>query len=292
MFVDGIPRENSIFSVFCNKMRTFFCIFQSVNYNAVPPFLSPVAVIVLRPAFFLLLCCLLCISPLVFGDLSDCLWGGSNEETTYSPTFVPGLSGISLAQYQSPLGAPQPAIPIQATPATRAMDIPQANIPTITIPAGPVGSVGQPATFSGAVAQAPPGTQIVYVMPTALPGKAVICVDGTKTIPATEAKVVSATTPGAIPVALRTVMVRRPKVEYHWTYAPVETKMETLVKVVDPRSGRVVRTYCQTDAERTHLPWLHRREVITYEMVEAKVAIPVSVSPTAASATNTLVVFP
>jgi hypothetical protein len=235
---------------------------------------------------------MLCISPLVFGDLSDCLWGGSNEETSYAPAYLPGMDGVTLAQYQpspSNLGAPQPAIPVQATPGTQAVNVPQANIPTITIPAGPVGSVGQPATSSGAVLQAPPGTEIVYIMPASLPSNAVICVDGTQTIPAAEAKVVPANTPGAVPVALKTVTVRRPKTEYCWTYAPVETKTETLVKVVDPRSGQVLRTYCREDSERTALPWLHRREVITYETVEAKVGVPVSVLPSVSSATNTVI---
>ena len=185
------------------------------------------------------------------------------------------------------LGSPQPAIPVQATSQTQPVNVPQANIPTITIPAGLVGSVGQPATFPGAVAQVPPGTEIVYIMPSSLPSQTVICVDGTKTVPAAEAKVVPANTPGAVPVALKTVMVQRPKTEYHWTYAPVVSKTETLVKVVDPRSGRVVRTYCKADSERTMLPWLHRREVITYETVEAKVGVPVSLAPSASSATNT-----
>jgi hypothetical protein len=242
-----------------------------------------------RLVFSLFFFAVLCVHSPVFGDLNDCFWGGSNEETSYSPTYVPGMGGITLAQYQPPmnLGAPQPAIPVQATYNAQAISVPQANIPTITIPTGPVGSVGQPATFPGAVAQAPPGTEIVYVMSSALPSNAVICVDGAKTIPATEAKVVPANTPGAVPVALQTVTVRRPKVEYHWTYAPIATKTETLVQVVDPRSGRVVRTYCKEDSERTMLPWLHRREVVTYETVTAKVGVPVSIAPTSSSAVQT-----
>ena len=202
------------------------------------------------------------------------------------------MSGIVLAQYQQPapmnLGAPPPAIPVQATPQTQPVNVPQANIPTITIPTGPIGSVGQPATFHGAVAQAPPGTEIVYILPSSLPSNAEICMDGTKTIPATESKVVPANTPGAIPVALKTVTVRKPKVEYHWTYGPVVTKTETLVQVVDSR-GRVVRTFCKEDSDRTMLPWLHRREVVTYETVEAKVGVPVSVAPSVSSSTNTAI---
>ena len=234
----------------------------------------------------------MCVPPPVFGDVSDLIWGGRNEETSYSPTFIPGMGGASLAQYQQPsmnLGTPQPAIPVQATPYSQAVNVPQANIPTITIPAGQVGSVGQPATFPGAVQQVPLGAEIVYIMPSSIPSEAVICVDGVKTIPATEVNVVPAATPGAIPVALKTVTVRRPKVEYYWTYAPVVNKRETLVHVVDPRSGRIVRSFCNEEAESTVLPWLHRREVITYETVEAKVAVPVSLAPSAESATNTFI---
>ena len=240
----------------------------------------------------LLFFCVLCAFSPVFGDFSDCIWGGSNEETSYSPTYVPGMGGITLAQFQqSPmnLGTPPSAIPVQATPNTQAVNVPQANIPTIMIPAGPVGSVGQPATFQGTMPQAPPGIEIVYILSSSLPSNAEICVDGTKTIPATEAKVVPANTPGAIPVALKTVTVRKPKVEYHWTYAPIETKTETLVQVVNPRTGRIVRTYCQEETERSTLPWLHRREVITYETVEAKVGVPVSVAPSVSSATSTII---
>jgi len=234
----------------------------------------------------------MCPASPVFGEFGDIIWGGRNQETSYSPTFVPGMNGVPLTQTPHPsmnLGTPPPAIPVQATPGTQAISVPQANIPTITIPAGPVGSVGQPATFSGAVSQAPPGAEIVYILPSSIPTEAVICLNGTKTIPATEVNVVPATTPGAIPVALKMVTVRRPKVEYHWTYAPIETKQETLVQVVDPRSGRVVRTFCQEETASTALPWLHRREVLTYETVEAKVGVPVSIAPSAASVTNTFI---
>ena len=244
-----------------------------------------------RFVLFLFFFGVLCVATPVLGDLGDCFWGGSNQETAYSPTYIPGMGGVALAQFSSPikLGAPQPNIPVQATPGIQAMNVPQANIPTITIPTGPVGSVGQPATFAGPVLQAQPGTEIVYILPSSLQSQAVICVDGNQTIPASETKIVPATTPGAIPAALKTVTVRRPKVEYHWTYAPIETKTETLVQVVDPRTGRVVRTFCQDETKRSTFPWLHRREVISYETVEATVAVPVSVGPSVSSATNTVI---
>jgi hypothetical protein len=247
--------------------------------------------VMFRLAFFPVLLCVLCVPTLVFADLSDCIWGGNNEKTTYTPAFVPEMGGVTLAQYSQPsmnLGAPQPAIPVQSTPQTRAMDIPQANIPTTTLPSGPVGSVGQPATYPGTVVQAPPGAEIVYIMPSSLPAT-VVCIDGTKAIPATEVKVVPAGTPGAMPAALKTVMVQRPKVEYHWTYAPIVDKKEVLVQEVNPRTGRVVRSYCQEEFERSTLPWLHRREVVSYETVEAKVAVPVSLVPSMSSSTHTVI---
>ena len=259
-----------------------------IGYHHSPPVAKEMS----RSVFPLFFFCMLCVFPPVFGDLNDCIWGGKNEETSYSPAYLPGMGDVVLVQYQQPaqmnLGAPQPAIPVQATPQTQPVNVQQANIPTITIPTGPVGSVGQPATFHGAVPLAPPGTEIVYVMPSSLPSEAVICVDGTKTIPAAESKVVPAGTPGAIPVALQTVMVRKPKTEYRWAYAPVTTKTETLVQVVDSRTGRVVRTYCKEDSERTMLPWLHRREIVTYETVAAKVGVPVSVNPSVSSSVNTV----
>jgi len=245
-----------------------------------------------RPLFFLFFPCLLSFSVPVWGDFNDCLWGGKNQETVYSPLYMPGMGEIELVQYQQPttnLGAPQPAIPVQATPGTRAVDVPQATIPTITIPTGPVGAVGQPATFPGTTVQAPPGAEIVYILPSSQPTQTVICVDGQKTIPAAEVRVVSSNTPGAVPVALKTVTVRRPKTEYHWTYAPIVNTTETMVHLVDPRTGRVVRSFCQENTQSSQLPWLHRREVITYETVEAKVAVPVSLSPSTSSAVNTYI---
>ena len=69
----------------------------------------------------------------------------------------------------------------------------------------------------------------------------------------------------------------------------MRTDVETLVKVVDPRTGRVVRTYCQKDEEKSTLPWPHRKEVVTYETVTVKVGTPVSLSPTASAASNTVI---
>lgn len=213
----------------------------------------------------------------------DCLWGGSNEETAYTRPYYPGMGGVTLAQVTPPnmnLGAPPPAIPVQATPQTQATSIPQATIPTITSPTGLVGSVGRPATSSGdaALPQAPPGTEILYVLPSKEPGREE-CIDGVKAIPATAAIVVAPGTPGAIPVAVKTVTVRRPKVEHRWSFSPVRQKTETLVQVVDPRTNRVVRTYCREDESKSTLPWPHRREIVSYETVTAKVATPVSLPP-------------
>ncbi|GHT17230.1 hypothetical protein FACS1894189_2720 [Planctomycetales bacterium] len=225
------------------------------------------------------------------GDVGDCFWGGINEQTTYMTTYVPGMGAVELAQLPQPsinLGAPLPDIPVQATPTTNASAVPQANIPTITIPTGPVGTVGRTAGTQNTLPQAPPGLEIVYVLP-AQNAPDAVCLDGVKSIPATEVQVVPANTPGAIPVALKTVTVQRPKVEYHWTYSPITTKTDTLVKAVDPRTGRVVRTYCQSTEESSSLYWFHRQETVTYETVTAKVGTPVSLAPAAATSTNTVI---
>jgi hypothetical protein len=245
----------------------------------------------------------------VFGGIFDCFWGGSNEETSYTPSYVPGMGGVSLSQPPQPpinFGAPPPSqqtvgqatfpanqtIPVQATPHTQATSVPQAAIPTITVPAGPVGSVGQPAT-QPAIAnppqlpQLPSGTEILYVMPGA-PSKEE-CLDGVRGISATAANVVPPGTPGAIPVAVKTISVLKPKIEYHWTFSPIQTKTETLVKVVHPRTGKVIRTYCQTGEETSALPYLHRKEVVSYETVTAKVGTPVSLTPSAITTTNTVI---
>jgi hypothetical protein len=245
--------------------------------SRIPPFISVLVVAVI-------------VAP-VLGDAGDCLWGGINEATSYTSSYIPGQGGETLAQLPQPpvnLGAPQPAVPVQATPNSQAINVPQANIPTVTIPAGDVGSVGRPATAPTGVPVVPPGTEIVYVMPATDTPNAV-CIDGHKETPATETKVVPAGTPGAIPVALKTVTVRRQKIDYVWTYSPIVTKTDTMVNVVNPRTGKVVRSYCQQDESSTCLPYLHRKEVITYETVEAKVGTPISVAPTTSSTINTAV---
>ncbi|GHT10707.1 hypothetical protein FACS1894170_03260 [Planctomycetales bacterium] len=227
-------------------------------------------------------------------DFSDCLWGGYNEQTNYTATYLSGQGGTALAQQPPPainLGTPQPAIPVPPTQNTQNIYVPQANIPTVTIPTGAVGSVGQPATSITTAVQAQPAVaaaEIVYVLPSSSQPES-ICYDGQKAIPASEVKIVPAGTPGAVPVALKTVMVRRPKVERRLSYSPVVTKTNTLVQVVDPRTGRVVKTYCRDDEAATRLPWLHIKEETTYETVSAKVGVPVSVAPTVSTSANTAV---
>ncbi|MDR3234370.1 MAG: hypothetical protein LBT46_12040 [Planctomycetaceae bacterium] len=240
--------------------------------------------------------CPLFISGCCAADAGDCLWGGYNEQTNYTAAYFPGQGSVTLAQQPRPavnLGAPQPAIPVQVTQNTQGTSIPQANIPMVTIPAGAVGSVGQPATqalFLPQVQGLQGAAEIVYVMPPE-DRTQVFCLDGQQSIPASEVKVVPAGTPGAVPVALKTVTVRRPKTERHCTYSPIITKTNTLVQVVDPRTGRVVKTFCREDEERTRLPWLHLQEEIVYETVTAKVGVPVSVAPAASAAANTAVLF-
>jgi hypothetical protein len=252
----------------------------------------------------------------VFGGILDCFWGGSNEETSYTPSYFPGMGGVTLSQPPQPpinFGAPPPGqqamnpainqttqqiIPVQATPNTQATLVRQATIPTITVPAGAVGSVGQPATQpvianintntnNTNLPQLPAGTEIMYVIPGS-PSKEE-CLDGVRGISATAANVVPPNTPGAIPVAVKTIDVLKPNVKYHWTFSPIQTKTETLVKVVHPRTGKVIRTYCQTDEKTSALPYLHRKEVVSYETVRAKVGTPVSLAPSAITTTNTLI---
>ena len=255
-----------------------------MGYNS-PPLSDFRLPVMFRFAFPLLFFCLLCISTPVWGDLHHRIWGGSNQTTTYSHGFVPALHQPA----QMNLGAPPPAIPVQATHATQAIDVPQASIPTITIPAGPVGSVGRPATFPAMMPQAPPGAEIVFVLPASNPANTVINIDGQQGVPATEARVVPPHTPGAVPVILKTVTVQQPRVEYQWTYAPIVSRTETVVNVVCPRTHRIVQTFTHEDTASTLLPWLHRREVITYETVEVRVAVPVSMAPASSSAVNTFI---
>lgn len=233
---------------------------------------------------------MICTMP-AFGGFWDCFWGGSNEETAYTRSYVPGMGGVTLEQVSKPnmnLGAPQPAIPVQATPQTQAISVPQATIPTIMSQTGPVGTVGQPVTqpvLQGGAAnlpQAPPGTEIMYVLPSQ-GDVSEECHDGVKRTPAVAAKVVPPGTPGAVPVAVKTITVIRPKVEHEWSFSPIRNKTETLVKVVDPRTGRVVRTFCRTDENKSSIPWPHRKETVKYETVTAKVGVPVRLPATAAA---------
>ncbi len=83
--------------------------------------------------------------------------------------------------------------------------------------------------------------------------------------------------------------VRRPKVERRLSYSPITTKTETLVKVVDPRTGRVVRTYCNNDENTSTLPWLHVKETVTYEIVTVKVGTPISLTPVASTSRNSVI---
>ena len=233
------------------------------------------------PRYSALLFVLLLSSSPSFGAFRafDCLWGGANEATGYTPPYVPGMGGVSLANAPSPpmnLGAPESRIPVQATPTTQSQLVQQANIPTITVPSGAVGAVGQPATSSVATVtlpHLPSGYELMYILPPKDVPSEQCPPRGT---PAIAVQVVPPTTPGAIPVAVRTMTVSRPKIDYEWTYAPMSESTETLVKVVDPRTGRTLRTYCETDERRSLLPWPHRKEIVTYEQVTVQVATPLS----------------
>jgi hypothetical protein len=282
------------------KFRYFFCIFLKKTYTlAVRHFFEDS--IMKRLLLFICITGIglgttTILSSSVLGGVFDCFWGGSNEETDYTAPYLRGMGGVTLSQLPTPplnLGAPptgqQTALPVQATPNTQTTLVPQATIPTITVPAGPVGTVGRPATQPENLnpQQLPPGTEIIYV----IPGKQADeeCIAGFQGTPLNAAKVVPAGTPGAIPVTIRTTNVIKQKIEYRWTYSPIRTKTETLVKVVNPRTGKVVRSFCQTDEEKSALPWLHREEVVSYETVPAKIGTPVSLTPSAATTTNTVI---
>ncbi|MGL4594369.1 MAG: hypothetical protein ACRCUY_06530 [Thermoguttaceae bacterium] len=238
----------------------------------------------------------------VYAQLGDCIWGGKNESTTYTSPYLPALDHTKMAQAPSAsmnLGSPPPALPIQANPGNQAMTVSQTNVPFVTIPSGPVGSVGHPATnTNGGVGittgsntqgiQTSPGTEIVYVLPPAS-NETDRCIDGTSHKSATATKVVAPGTPGAIPVAVRTMTVMRPKVEQHLTYDFVDHSQEKRVNVVDPRTGKVVRSYCRNYESYSFLPWPHLREKVTYEAVSVKVAEPISLTPAASGTATTFI---
>lgn len=223
---------------------------------------------------------MLFLSNNVFGNtLGDCLWGGRNEETLYKTPFVPGMGRTELAQLPSSqmnLGAPPPGIPIQATANTQNTQVPQATLPTSNAPVNQIGTVGLPATSPNAVRlpQAPPGTEIMFVLPTKTAEKDECC-DGVRSTPALAAEVVPPGTPGAIPVAVQTMTVTRPKITHRFTYAPIRTQTDKLVEVIDQRTGQIVKTYCETDEHHSMLPWPHMEEIVTYETISAKVATPI-----------------
>ncbi|MDR2171493.1 MAG: hypothetical protein LBP59_15230 [Planctomycetaceae bacterium] len=222
------------------------------------------------------------------GGIGDCLWGGSNEETAYTVPYI--QSGASLAQVNQPpmnIGAPLPSIPVQATPATRPTLIPQANIPTISPVTGNVGSIGQPATAninttqpqiktnSAGIRTIQDDAEIVYVLPSENK-TAELCINGQQLQNVAAASVVPAGTPGAIPVAVKNITAYKPKKIYQMQFTPIKQKIETLVNVVDQRTGRIVKKYCQTEEKQiTHLPVLHWKEVNTYETVNVKIGEPI-----------------
>ncbi|MDR2346333.1 MAG: hypothetical protein LBE18_09730 [Planctomycetaceae bacterium] len=233
------------------------------------------------PIALLFFFCIVCFAD----NLGDCLWGGSNEETSYTTRYF--QSGQTIAQVNQPpmnIGAPVPSIPVQAAPSTRSTLIPQANIPTISPVTGNVGSVGQPAT--GTVTTSPnqpnymrssnsTGVEIVYVIPSQNSASDIF-IDGKYTRRASAVTVVAAGTPGAIPVAVKTVTAYKPRIDYKLKFAPIKQKTETLVNVINPRTKRIVRRYYETGEKQiTALPVLHCEEKIVYETITARVGTPI-----------------
>jgi hypothetical protein len=195
------------------------------------------------------------------------------------------------------IGAPVPAIPVQATPASRATLVPQPNVPTISPITGSVGTIGQPATGTSTISSIPTAipappfssssgsaqlnaqttsrTELLYVIPPSETGEEQ-CIQGERRHAAFASTVVAPGTPGAVPVAIQNVTVYKPVVERQLRFAPLRKRTETLVRVVNPRTGRVVRTYCQMDERQvTSFPVLHTEEVIRYEPTTVKIGTPI-----------------
>ncbi|MGL4943751.1 MAG: hypothetical protein ACRC46_11235 [Thermoguttaceae bacterium] len=201
-----------------------------------------------------------------------CLWGGNNETTTYSLPSYPGMGSTLLAQ----AGGMRSSLPVQSMP-NGIFDIPQANIPSIPS-RGPVGSVGHPATSQNVYStdNLPAGATVKFVRPLATsPDGVYAAANGRKPLVAWE--VVAEGTPGAVAMAVRPQTVYRAVTESQCVFAPVVNTQTKEVRVVNPRTGRVVGRYFKTEdvpAWIVPIPILHREERTLYEAVSVEVATP------------------
>lgn len=198
------------------------------------------------------------------------LWGGNNETTTYSLPSYPGMGSTLLAQSTGM----RSSLPVQSMPHGM-IDIPQANIPSVSS-RGPVGSVGHPATSPHAYStdHLPAGTTIKFARPLAsAPADSAPLTAGR--LGAWE--IVPEGTPGAIPLAIRPQTVYRAVTDSRCVFAPVVETQTKEVRVVSPRTGRVVGRYTKTEdvpAWWLPVPIPHREVRTLYEAVSVEVGTP------------------
>ncbi len=273
----------------------------------------------MRQRVFAIMLVLSCSSPLSVRAqaICDIFWGGSHAETAYSPPYVRNVSPLALQDVASPnmnLGAPQQAIPVvpsaiaPGTVVAQTGTVSSSGIAATGLAQGPVGFPGQPATNSVTAAFSQDihaqnvlalpnmtlNTEIVYVLPNppirtaSFPTTDGLPPSGKQRVLSQSAEIVPPNTPGAIPVALKTVSALRPKIESHWKYTPLTNTVETTVQVVD-RAGRIVKTFKKESEERTLLPWPHRQETVSYERVTVKVAVPLPSPHTTSNHTQTVI---
>lgn len=219
----------------------------------------------------------------IFAGNGNILFGGPNEAASYSVPSYPGMGTTLLAQARGG----SDTIPVQSTPYGM-IDVTQAQIPGMPTAAGKVGSVGHPATSPHALLMdhLPPDTVVKFVRPlsseNANENSNVVmraAPNITNNNRLTKWEIVPEGTPGAIPVAVRSETVLRPVTSTQCVFAPVVQTQQKEVRVVNPRTGRVVKTYMKNeDVVSCPIPILHREELTTYEKITVPVATPIPVA--------------
>ncbi len=218
------------------------------------------------------------ISPVRAAGLGSCLWGGSNEETTYTLPYIPALGRMrdSTSTY-----APSPNVNLNAPPGTAlpvrsdvygTIQIPQSSIQGQPDP-GAVGTITQPATFEQNFTPGQPaGSQLLYVVPGGEP-KADPLRPNSRV--AVASNVVPAGTPGAVPVKVRDQTAYRAQSKTQWTFDRTTNTRLTRIDVVHPRTGRLMYSYYRQEEVRSLLPWFHPKETVDYVPVTVPIATPV-----------------
>ena len=208
----------------------------------------------------------------VFGLDFPCLWGGKNEETTYAAPYLP-VMGTGSARTDAPhpgvnRNAPRDSIPVQNTP-YGTIHVPQERMSGQPAD-GAVGTVNQPATVPMPLTNN--GSQTIYVIPERGepdPLRPNSCV-------AVASEVVPAGTPGAVPVNVQQRTVLKPESEWSWTFDWTTNVQLRRVDVINPRTGRVIRSYYRQEEVRSLLPWLHQKETVHFRPTTVPVATPVN----------------